>query len=77
MHRTSVEEPTLAAYSASEAFAVRADATRLFALVNKRYQATTVTIRGESYHLRHRRRAGLPGPPPSPDAPGGAPPPTA
>ena len=41
------------------------------------HRATTITIRGESYRLRHRRRAGLPGPPPSPDTPGGPPPPTA
>lgn len=38
------------------------------------HRATTITIRGESYRLRHRRQAGLPGPPPSP---GGPLPPTA
>lgn len=28
------------------------------------HRATTLTIRGESYRVRHRRKAGLPGPPP-------------
>lgn len=42
------------------------DAALVTALLDRLlHRATTITIRGESYRLRHRRQAGLPGPPPT------------